>query len=130
MTQKPIKTCTTILAGKDATIDGSTMIARNEDGGEQSNPQRFVVVQPEDQPKTYQSKISGVKIELPKHPLRYTSTPDFDQGQGMESTAGQVCELSDRIAGILTSSGCVQSGSSRNRCTTQCIRCGVLRGRL
>ncbi|MCE5037884.1 C69 family dipeptidase [Staphylococcus auricularis] len=88
MTQKPIKTCTTILAGKDATIDGSTMIARNEDGGEQSNPQRFVVVQPEDQPKTYQSKISGVKIELPDHPLRYTSTPDFDQGQGIWGGSG------------------------------------------
>ena len=42
MTQKPIKTCTTILAGKDATIDGSTMIARNEDGGEQIEPATFL----------------------------------------------------------------------------------------
>lgn len=43
--------CTTLLAGKKATVDGSTMIARNEDYGHALNPKRFVVVKPADQPK-------------------------------------------------------------------------------
>ena len=42
--------CTTLLAGKKATVDGSTMIARNEDYGHALNPKRFVVVKPADQP--------------------------------------------------------------------------------
>ncbi len=47
--------CTTILVGKDATIDGSTMIARSEDGGRTIIPERFDVVMPADQPKHYES---------------------------------------------------------------------------
>lgn len=31
--------CTTLLVGKKASIDGSTMIARNEDSGSGSEPQ-------------------------------------------------------------------------------------------
>ena len=44
--------CTTILVGKDATIDGSTMIARSEDGGRTIIPERFDVVMPADQLNT------------------------------------------------------------------------------
>ena len=33
--------CTTILVGKKASIDGSTLIARNDDGHEALDPQRF-----------------------------------------------------------------------------------------
>lgn len=33
--------CTTILAGKKATADGSTLVARNEDYGHAFNPKRF-----------------------------------------------------------------------------------------
>lgn len=40
--------CTTILVGKNATIDGSTMIARSEDGGRTIIPERFEVVMPKD----------------------------------------------------------------------------------
>lgn len=39
--------CTTILAGKLATADGSTLVARNEDFGHAYNPKRFVVVEPD-----------------------------------------------------------------------------------
>ncbi len=39
--------CTTILVGKKASIDGSTIISRNDDGHEALDPQRFVVVNPE-----------------------------------------------------------------------------------
>lgn len=37
--------CTTILVGKDASYDGSTIIARNEDSANgEFNPKRFIVV--------------------------------------------------------------------------------------
>ena len=56
--------CTTILVGKKATIDGSTMIARSEDGGRVIIPEGFKAVNPEDQPKHYTSKRSTTKIQL------------------------------------------------------------------
>lgn len=68
--------CTTILVGKNASIDGSTIISRNEDGSDQPNPQRFVVVNPEDQPKVFYTCQGKTEIPLPDNPLRYTSTPD------------------------------------------------------
>ena len=37
--------CTTILVGKNATIDGSTMIARNDDTFLPLTPQRFEMQQ-------------------------------------------------------------------------------------
>lgn len=68
--------CTTLLAGKGVTADGSTMIARNEDYGHSFNPKRFVVVKSEDQPTDYQSVTSKCKVDLPKNPLRYTALPE------------------------------------------------------
>ena len=45
--------CTTILVGKNASYDGSTMIARNDDSGSgHFTPKKFVVVHPEEQPRT------------------------------------------------------------------------------
>ena len=39
--------CTTILVGKNASYDGSTMIARNDDSGSgHFTAKKFVVVQP------------------------------------------------------------------------------------
>ena len=57
--------CTTILVGKKASYDGSTMIARTEDS--QSGvftPKEFLVVTPEDQPRHYQSVLSKFSIDL------------------------------------------------------------------
>ena len=63
--------CTTILVGKKASYDGSTMIARNDDSGSgHFTPKKFVVIHPEEQPKTYKSVISHVTIELPDDPMR------------------------------------------------------------
>ena len=39
--------CTTILVGKKASNDGSTMIARNDDG--HFDPKKLIVVEPKDQ---------------------------------------------------------------------------------
>ena len=47
--------CTTILVGKNATNDGSTMIARNDDGF--FDVKKMIIVEPKDQPKKYKSKI-------------------------------------------------------------------------
>ena len=43
--------CTTILVGKKASYDGSTIIARNDDSGSgHYMPKKFVVVEPGDLP--------------------------------------------------------------------------------
>ncbi|MFV0559776.1 MAG: C69 family dipeptidase [Enterococcus sp.] len=88
MSKKVKGSCTTILVGKDASIDGSTIISRNDDGHEALDPQRFVVVQPEEQPRTYESVISKVKVELPENPLRYTSMPNSVLTNGIWPAAG------------------------------------------
>lgn len=42
--------CTTILVGKKASYDGSTMIARNDDSGAgHYTSKKFVVIHPEEQ---------------------------------------------------------------------------------
>lgn len=75
--EKKVKgSCTTILVGKKASIDGSTIISRNDDGHEALDPERFVVVTPQEQPRHYRSVLSKFAIELPADPLRYTSIPN------------------------------------------------------
>lgn len=86
--QKVRKTCTTILVGKKASIDGSTMIARNEDGGEEPNPQRFVIITPEQQPRHYQSSLNTLSLDLPANPLQYSSTPDASSSDGIWAAGG------------------------------------------
>lgn len=71
--------CTTILAGKKATADGSTLVARNEDFGHAFNPKRFIVVTPDKQLKNYQSVTTKCKVDLPENPLRYTAMPELEE---------------------------------------------------
>jgi dipeptidase len=80
--------CTTVLVGRKASIDGSTMIARNDDGHEALDPQRFVVVHPDEQPRHYKSVLSGLELDLPENPLRYTSTPNAVLAEGIWPAAG------------------------------------------
>lgn len=81
--------CTTILVGKDASYDGSTIVARNEDSpGGQFEPKRMQVVLPKDQPRVYTSVESHLTIELPGEPMRYTSVPDAIEGHGVWAAAG------------------------------------------
>ena len=87
--EKRIKgSCTSILVGKKASIDGSTLISRNDDGHEALDPQRFVVVNPEDQPRDYTSVISKVNVKLPDDPQRYTSIPNSILTNGIWPAAG------------------------------------------
>ncbi|WP_413537334.1 C69 family dipeptidase [Enterococcus malodoratus] len=105
------KACTTLLVGKKAASDGSTMIARIEDGFEKPNPQHFVVVSSEQQPRRYCSSITSFELDLPQNPLRYTSTPDLDDRFGIwaggginsQNVAMTACETitnNDRILAI------------------------------
>ncbi len=78
--------CTTILAGRLATNDGSTLIARNDDGGFEAK--RLIVVQPAQQKKTYKTVISHLKVELPDEPLRYTAAPNVTKTNGVWPACG------------------------------------------
>lgn len=81
--------CTTILVGKKASYDGSTMIARNDDSGSgHFTAKKFIVVHPEEQPRKYKSEISHVEIELPDNPMRYTSMPNALKGEGVWAASG------------------------------------------
>ena len=81
--------CTTILVGKHASFDGSTMIARNDDSGSgHFMPKKFVVIHPEEQKRTYQSVISHVTVELPENPMRYTAMPNAIEGKGIWAACG------------------------------------------
>lgn len=73
---KDFKTCTTMLVGKAASTDGSTIVGRNEDIREPKFPIKFLVRPAHDnQNQTFTSEKTGVKIPLPKHAYRYTCQP-------------------------------------------------------
>lgn len=81
--------CTTILVGKAASYDGSTIIARNDDSGAGSyTPKKYVVVKPSEQPRVYKSAISHVEIELPEDPMKYTCVPNALDGEGIWAASG------------------------------------------
>ena len=81
--------CTTILVGKNASYDGSTLVARNEDSSNGVfEPKRMRVVHPDEQPRVYTSVLSHLTVELPVNPMRYTSVPDVIPGHGIWAEAG------------------------------------------
>ena len=81
--------CTTILVGKNATYDGSTMMARTEDApAGRFNPKKHIVVKPEDQPKHYKSKLCKFEMDLPENPMQYTAMPNAIPDEGVWGEAG------------------------------------------
>ena len=81
--------CTTILVGRGASYDGSTIIARNEDDEPGSfNNKKLIIVRPEDQPRTYTSVNGHLTIELPDDPLQYSETPNSFTSAGVWGEAG------------------------------------------
>jgi len=78
--------CTTLLVGKKASNDGSTMIARTDDGF--FDVKKTIVVEPKDQKRKYKSVLSHLEIELPDHPLRYTACPNVDPKEGVWAATG------------------------------------------
>lgn len=81
--------CTTLLVGKSASYDGSTIIARNDDSGSGTyDPKKFVAVRPEDQPRHYRSVISHMEIDLPDDPCLYSIVPNVRPNRGVLAEAG------------------------------------------
>ena len=79
--------CTTVLVGKHASHDQSTMIARTDDG--HFDVKKLIVVEPKDQKKKYKSVISHVEVDLPETPLRYTACPNVDpKAEGVWAATG------------------------------------------
>ena len=82
--------CTTILVGRKASYDGSTMIARNDDSGSgHFTPKKFVVVPPQEHPTVYRSVLSHVEVPtLPGSPMRMTAMPNAVEGKGIWAAGG------------------------------------------
>ncbi|WP_106461404.1 C69 family dipeptidase [Anaerococcus sp. Marseille-P3915] len=81
--------CTTILVGKNASYDGSTLVARNEDSGSgQYCPKKFIKVDKKDQPTLYKSVLSHVEIKLPDNPMSYTAMPNAVDDEGIWAACG------------------------------------------
>ena len=78
--------CTTILVGKNATHDSSTMISRTDDG--HFDVKKMIVVEPKKQPRKYKSVVSHVEINLPDNPMRYTACPDVNGTKGIWAATG------------------------------------------
>ena len=72
--------CTTVLAGKKATYDGSTMIARNEDYS--YHVKKMTVILPENQPLHYKTVATHLEFDLPGDPMRYTACPNVSKEEG------------------------------------------------
>ena len=89
--------CTTILVGKNASYDGSTLVARNEDSSNGVfEPKRMRVVHPDEQPRVYTSVLSHLTVELPDNPMRYTSVPDVVPGHVNLDAALQILYVAER----------------------------------
>lgn len=70
--------CTTIIVGKDATKDGSIIIARNEDGDSASDAIHFLYHQPRAKGYLYQSvQENKFSYQMPDNLMGYSAAPDW-----------------------------------------------------
>lgn len=88
MTKKKLSSCTAILVGKGATMDGSTIIARDEDGYDGVNPKTFTVVPAKHYDEHFVSKYNGFEMDLKGDGCRYTATPNGDPSEGIWGEQG------------------------------------------
>lgn len=83
-----VKACTTVVVGRDATTDGSTLVARNEDVSTH-HAKYFKVYPATNHGKTiFHSKINNFSYPMPKKQMKYTGMPDYDESQGRFLEAG------------------------------------------
>ena len=67
--------CTTLLVGRRASNDGSTMIARTDDG--HFDHKKIIVVKPEGQPRRYKSVIGKLELDLAAGDTFYLSSDGY-----------------------------------------------------
>ncbi|MFT8317418.1 MAG: C69 family dipeptidase [Sporolactobacillus sp.] len=73
------KACTTVLVGKKASIDGSTMIARNDDTFLPITPKRFYMAPAvHGRHEQLTSSQNGFTAPLPENGYRYSAVPNID----------------------------------------------------
>ena len=78
--------CTTILVGKKASHDGSTIIARNDDG--RFEAKRGLAHPTREKATTYKTVISHLTVELPGNAMRYTDCPNVSKSNGVWPACG------------------------------------------
>lgn len=81
---RQLTACTSVLVGKKATADGSTMIARNEDS--QAAWPKHLTIHPRQtvqQAPHFVSKDTGFTIDLPLESAKYTATPEWTDEFGL-----------------------------------------------
>lgn len=78
--------CTTILVGKKASYDGSTMIARNDDG--YFDEKKLIIVKEKKGGSVYKSKIAHLTINIEEDALAYSCSPSIDQKNGIWAACG------------------------------------------
>lgn len=81
--------CTSILVGKKASMDGSTLISRNEDRHAAIEGKRLIV-QPavSGRKETYVSPYNKLTVPLPENGYKYISMPNLDQSAGPNEENG------------------------------------------
>ena len=67
--------CTTILVGRRASHDGSTIIARNDDGAFEAK--RLLAHPAWEEAASYKTVISHLTVALPEKAMRYTDCPNI-----------------------------------------------------
>ena len=81
--KKKMSSCTAMLVGKGATIDGSTIIARDEDAEDGDNPKTFRVFPAKDYTgEHYVSKYNGLTVDMEGQGCRFTATPNGVPDEG------------------------------------------------
>ena len=78
--------CTTVLVGKAASNDRSTMIARTDDG--HFDVKKMIVLEPKKGKSTYKSVLSHVTIPLEEGAMRCTACPSVDPKNGVWAATG------------------------------------------
>ncbi len=76
---QPHSACTSILVGKAASIDGSVIIARNDDTFYPLTPQRFYMHEAvHDRHEILKSTQNGFEAPLPENGVAYQATPNVE----------------------------------------------------
>ena len=82
MTTHGRSSCTSILIGKKASLDGSVIIGRNEDS-RTAWPKHLAFHQRQTGAQTFKSHDNKFTIDLPEEAFAYSSTPEWTKKYGL-----------------------------------------------